>query len=193
MRFLITGEQYRNPLIKAIVLLFLTYIALFWLTNALMYFHKMGLTPASVIHYYLGSEEDFTEPVTYQGLLEVTHFHLFSMGILVLILTHLMLFVPLAMRTKIWLIILTFFAAVANEAGGWLVRFVHPGFAYFKIGAFLLLETTLAALLILVSAALILEKRGAHRDPALRRIAYKQQSPTKPSAYPDTRDPPVEC
>jgi hypothetical protein len=44
MRFLITGEQYRNPLIKAIVLLFLAYIALFWLTNALMYFHKMGLT-----------------------------------------------------------------------------------------------------------------------------------------------------
>jgi hypothetical protein len=82
---------------------------------------------------------------------------------------------------------------VANEAGGWLVRFVHPGFAYFKIGAFLLLETTLAALLILVSAALILEKRGTHRDPALRHITYKQQSSTKPSAYPDTRDPPVEC
>jgi hypothetical protein len=155
MRFSVTGEHQRNPLLKAIILLFLGYIALLWLTNALMYFHKMGLTPVSVVHYYLGSEKEFTQPISYQSLLEVAHFHLFSMGILVLILTHLMLFVPLAVRLKIWLIALTFFAAVANEAGGWLVRFVHPGFAYFKIGAFLLLETTLAALLILVSAALI--------------------------------------
>jgi len=164
MRFSITGEHQRNPLLKAIILLFLGYIALFWLTNGLMYFNKMGLTPSSIVHYYLGSEKDFTQPVSYQSLLEVLHFHLFSMGILVLILTHLMLFVPLPVRLKIWLIGLTFFSAVANEAGGWLVRFVHPGFAYFKIGSFLLLEGTLAALVILVGGALVAEKRNAFRD-----------------------------
>ncbi|MEN8260388.1 MAG: hypothetical protein ABFS02_07355 [Pseudomonadota bacterium] len=164
MRFTVTGEQRRNPLLKAIVLLFLGYTALFWITNALMYFHKMGLTPTSVTDYYLGSEEDFTQPVSYQGLLEVTHFHLFSMGILVLTLTHLVMFVPLNLRLKAWLISLSFIAAVANEAGGWLVRFVHPAFAYFKIGSFLMLEATLAALLVVVIVALIADKRNAYRD-----------------------------
>jgi hypothetical protein len=164
MRFSITGEHQRNPLLRAIVLLFMGYIALFWLSNGLMYFHKMGLTPGSVTQYYLGSEENFTQPISYQSLLEVLHFHLFSMGILVLILTHLMLFVPFSMRLKVWLIGLTFFSAVANEAGGWLVRFVHPGFAYFKIGAFLLLEGTLATLVIVVGGALLAGKRNAYRE-----------------------------
>lgn len=159
MRFMVTGEHQRNSLMRAIVLLFLGYIALLLVSNALMYFHKMGLTASSVVRYYLGSEEQFTQPVSYQSLLEISHFHLFSMGILVLVLTHLMLFVPLAERLKIWLIALTFSAGVANEAGGWLVRFVHPAFAYFKITTFLLLEATLAALLIVVTAALIAEGR----------------------------------
>jgi hypothetical protein len=111
------------------------------------------------VNYYLGSEEDFTQPISYQSLLEVTHFHLFSMGILVLTLAHLMLFTELAISLKIWLSGLTFFAAVADEAGGWLVRFVHPAFAYFKISSFLLLEITMAALIILVSASLIAAQR----------------------------------
>jgi hypothetical protein len=175
LRFSVTGEHQRNPLLKAIILLFLGYIALLWVTNGLMYFHKMGLTPSSVVRYYLGSEADFTQPLSYQSLLEVAHFHLFSMGVLVLILTHLMLFAPLAVRLKIWLIGLTFCAAVANEAGGWLVRFVHPGFAYFKIGAFLLLEGALAALLILVGAALAAGKRNAYRDTH----AHRRKTPRK--------------
>lgn len=177
MRFSITGEHRQNPLLKVIILLFLGYIALLWITNGLMYFHKMGLTPSSVTAYYLGSEEDFTQPISYQSLLEVTHFHLFSMGVLVLILTHLALFAPLSTRLKTWLIGLTFLTALANEAGGWLVRFAHPLFAYFKIGSFLLLETLLAALLVLVSASLFLTKRSASRDADM-------PSPQKKSSQP---------
>jgi hypothetical protein len=51
----------------------------------------MDLTPGSVISYYLGSEQDFTQPKSYQSMLEVSHFHVFSMGLLVLTLTHLMI------------------------------------------------------------------------------------------------------
>ncbi|MGH8548063.1 MAG: hypothetical protein ACRERU_05590 [Methylococcales bacterium] len=159
MRYFVTGEQHRQALLNALILMFLGYIVLLWLTNGMMYFHKMGLTADSVIAYYLGSEENFTQPRSYQGLLEVAHFHLFAMGILVLTLTHLMLMTELPVGLKIWLSGLTYASALANEAAGWLVRFVHPGFAYFKIGAFLLLETTLAALLIAVSISLILARR----------------------------------
>lgn len=155
MRYFVTGEQHRKALLNALVLMFLGYIALLWLSNGMMYFHHMDLTPGSVIAYYLGSEEQFTQPRSYQGMLEVSHFHLFSMGMLVLTLTHLMLMTDFSIRLKIWLSGLTYMSALADEAGGWLVRFVDPVFAWFKIAAFVLLEFSLAALLIVVIFALI--------------------------------------
>ena len=155
MRYFVTGEQHRKSLINALVLMFLVYIALLWVSNGMMYFHHMNLTPDSVVAYYLGSEEQFTQPRSYQGMLEVSHFHLFSMGMLVLTLTHLMLMTEFSVRLKIWLSSLTYAAALADELGGWLVRFVDPLFAYFKIAAFVVLELSLAALLIIVITALI--------------------------------------
>lgn len=155
MRYFVTGEQQRKSLLNALVLMFLGYIALLWLSNGLMYFHHMNLTPDSVITYYLGSEALFTQPRSYQGMLEVSHFHLFSMGMLIVTLTHLMLMTDFSVRLKIWLSSLTYLSALADEAGGWLVRFVHPLFAYFKIAAFLMLELSLVALLFVVIFSLI--------------------------------------
>jgi hypothetical protein len=146
VRFVITGEWNRNRLLQTIVVLYSLYVGGLWVTNALLYFAKMGLTPSSVVDYYRGNEEQFLSPRTYQGMLEVAHFHLFAMGMLLLVLTHLMLFVPLRDRTKAWLIALPFLAAALDEGGGWLVRFGHPAFAWLKIGGFLLLQGSLAAL-----------------------------------------------
>ncbi len=148
MRFVVTGEWTRNRLLQTIVVLYAVYVAGLWLTNALLYFSKMSLAPASVVEYYLGSEQRFLSPRSYQGLLEVSHFHLFAMGLLLLVLTHLMLFVPISNRAKAWLIVLPFGAAILDEGAGWLVRFGHPGFAWAKIGGFLLLQGSLAALII---------------------------------------------
>jgi hypothetical protein len=122
VRFVITGEWTRNRLLQTIVTLYALYVIGLWLTNALLYFSKMSLTAVSVIDYYLGSEERFLSPRSYQGLLEVSHFHLFAMGMLLLVLI--------------------------DEGAGWLVRFVSPNFAYAKIAGFLLLETSLAVLVV---------------------------------------------
>ncbi len=146
MRFVVTGEWTRNRLLQTIVVLFSLYVVGLWLTNALLYFSKMGLSPDSVVAYYLGSEERFLSPRSYQGLLEVSHFHFFAMGMLLLVLTHLMLFVPIRGSIKAWLIAVPFLAGFVDEGAGWLVRFAHPGFAYLKIAGFLLLETSLAVL-----------------------------------------------
>ena len=53
MRFVITGEWSRNRLLQTLIVLYCVYVALLWVTNALLYFQKMDLTPASVVHYYL--------------------------------------------------------------------------------------------------------------------------------------------
>ena len=147
MRFVITGEWNRNRLLQTIVILYALYVMLLWLTNALLYFEKMTLDPASVASYYLGNEAEYRSPRSYGGLLEVSHFHLFAMGMLLLVLTHLMLFIPAKGSTKAWLIAVPFLAGFLSGGSSWLVRFAHPGFAYLKIASFLLLQGSLAVLI----------------------------------------------
>ena len=60
--------------------------------------------------------KQFMLPRTYQGLLEVSHFHLFAMGMLLLVLTHLVLFVPLRNGVKAWLVAVPFASALLDEA-----------------------------------------------------------------------------
>jgi len=146
VRFFITGEWNRNRLLQTIVVLYSVYVAGLWVTNTFLYFTKMSLTADSVVRYYLGSEQEFLSPRSYQGLLEVSHFHLFAMGMLLLVLTHLMLFVPVKNEAKAWLIALPFASALLDEAASWLVRFAHPLFAYAKIAGFLALQASLAVL-----------------------------------------------
>ena len=149
MRYFVTGEWTRNRLLQVIVVLYSIYVSLLWVSNALLYFSKMSLAPASVVAYYLGDEEKFLSPRSYQGLLEVSHFHLFAMGMLLLVLTHLVLFIPLKNHWKAWLVAVPFLSGLLDEGAGWLVRFVHPGFAYRKITGFLLLQTSLLTLVVL--------------------------------------------
>ena len=145
---MITAEWTRNRLLQTIVVLYTVYVAALWVTNTLLYFNKMSLTYVSVVRYYLGDEERFLQPRTYQGMLEISHFHLFAVGMLLLVLTHLMLFVPLGNRAKAWLIAVPFFAAGLDEGASWLVRFAHPHFAWAKITGFLLLQGSLLALIV---------------------------------------------
>jgi hypothetical protein len=164
MRFVVTGEWTRNRLLKAIVCCFLVYTAILWVTNFGLYFAKMSLSPASVVEYFLGNEEKFAQPRSLIGLLEQLHFHSFAMGILLLTLTHLLLFVPLSMRFKAWTICLAFGSGISGELAGWGVRYVHPVFAYLKVGSFVLLQTILFVLIVTVFLALWRESPSAYSD-----------------------------
>lgn len=155
MRFFVTGEQNRQLLINTLILMFLGYVLLLWFSNGLMFFHKMSLTPDSIQSYYLGSESTFTQAKSYQSLLEVSHFHLFAMGMLILTLTHLMLMTDIPTYLKIWLSVIIYLSAIADELAGWLICYVDPVFAYFKILAFLSLELSLFALVIIVGISLL--------------------------------------
>ena len=154
MRFFISAEWTRNDLLKTIVWCFLVYTLILWVSNFGLYFSKMGLTPSSVVDYYRGNEDRYLQPRSFAGLLEMLHFHSFAMGILLLTLTHLLLFVPLPSRLKAWGIATAFVAGLAGELSGWAVRFVHPAFAWAKIGFFVLLQGVLLCLMIAVARAL---------------------------------------
>jgi hypothetical protein len=149
LRFVVTGEWDRNRLLQVIVVLYCLFVGLLWATNWMLYFDSMDLTTASVVDHYLGNEEEFRSPRTYRGMLEVAHFHLFAMGMLMMVLTHLSLFVPVKPGLKIALIVVPFFSAFFSEGAGWLVRWGGAGFAWTKIAGILLLQGSLAALVII--------------------------------------------
>ena len=146
MRFTVTGEWDHNRLLQVVVVLYCFFVILLWFTNWMLYFDAMDLTTASVVDHYLGNEEEFRAPRTYRGMVELAHFHLFAMGMLMMVLTHLALFVPVGTPLKIALIVVPFFSALASEGGGWLVRYGGAGFAWTKIAGLLLLQGSLAAL-----------------------------------------------
>ena len=76
---------------------------------------------------------------TRRKLLEVTHFHLFTVPVYLLIITHLFLLTGLGVRAKFGWITGGWLAALAHLAAPWLVHFGGGGFApvYVASGALL--------------------------------------------------------
>lgn len=170
MRFVVTGEWDRNGLLRLILFLFLVYTCLFWITNWVLWFQKMDLTPGSIAAYYLGDPDaEFGRPPRPLGsLAEISHFHLFAMGMLVMTLTHLLLFMPVSTKLKGTLVLVAFLSALVDEGGGWLVRFVHPGFAWLKLAGFLVFQTALFGLVLGLLSGVLRPRRNAYGDGAER-------------------------
>ena len=160
MRYLQDGSHLHQPLIRLTLGLTLVLLFAFWGTSFAMYFSRMGLDPASVVAYYNGSEAEFTRPRSAGSMLETSHMHLPMMGLVLLLLTHLLIFVPLGARWKRALIFAAFAFAVLSEGGGWLVRFVSPSLAAVKVGAFLGLQATMGFLLASLAVSLARPRRA---------------------------------
>jgi hypothetical protein len=150
-----------------IVLFFLFYCFAFWLTNFGLYM-EMGVSYQGVVEHYLGSPEKFTRPKSIRGLMEVSHFHLFAMGIFLVSLMHLLLFVPVNGLLKLALIVAAFTSAFLDEASGWLIVFVSPLFAYMKITSFVILQLSLITTIALSVWSVAMSKRNAYSDSAQR-------------------------
>lgn len=147
VKYLQGGGFQNNPLMRLTLGLMLLFMIGFVVTNFALYFSKMGLSPASVISYYNGSEEEFRPARTFQSMVEVSHMHLPMMAIIMLLLTHLVIFASFSKGGKLTFILVAFLSALFNEGAGWLVRFVHPDFAWLKIISFVALQGTLIFLL----------------------------------------------
>jgi magnesium-transporting ATPase (P-type) len=144
MKYMVNGSFLSKPLMRLTLIATLIFLATFWVTTAVMYFSKMGLTPQSVVDYYRGSEATYTPPRTFGSMLEVTHGHLPVMAMVALLLTHLFIFSGQSYRIKVWATVAFFAGAFFSEVASWLVRYVHPGFAWLKIAAFLTLQIAMA-------------------------------------------------
>lgn len=167
MRFTITGEWKTNHVLRLIIAIFLVFMGLFWLTNALLFFSHMSFSYDSVVAHYLGQPDEWggaAVPRSYKVLLELSHAHLFAMGILVLTMTHLLLFVPAPVKVKLWLVSATFLSALLSEASSWLMVYVSPLFAYLKLSMFVLFQLTLGGIVVMLVVALARGSRNGYSD-----------------------------
>jgi hypothetical protein len=129
---------------------------------------EMGLSYKGVVEHYLGSPEKFTHPKSIRGLMEVSHFHLFAMGIFLVALMHLLLFVPISGLFKMILIVAAFSSAFLDEASGWLIVFVSPIFAYLKIASFVTLQLSLIVTIGISVWSVWTSQRNAYTDSNVR-------------------------
>lgn len=140
----------------------MVFFVLLWLTNLLLYL-QIGFSYDSVVEYYRGSEANFRPPKSYLGMLEEAHFHFFSMAVILVTLNHLILFTTLGYLWKLLLIVSSFVSALGDIAGGWLIRYVSPDFAYLKIASVTVLQISLAALMIIIIWFLYGARKGSYQ------------------------------
>jgi len=148
MKYMQTGGFESQPLMRLTLGLTLGLLAAFWVTNLALYFAHMNLDPASVVTYYRGDEAGFLPPRSPQSMLEVTHMHLPMFALVLLLLTHLLIFAPIRFEIRVSFIVTAFASALLSEAAGWMTRFWHPGFGVLKVAMFVVFQVTLAFLMV---------------------------------------------
>ncbi|HKQ57892.1 MAG TPA: hypothetical protein VJY35_08475 [Candidatus Eisenbacteria bacterium] len=185
MKYLQSGGFQDQPLMRLTLGLALLLLAGFWVTNLTLYFAHMNLDPASVVSYYRGSEAEFRPARSALSMMEVTHMHLPMFALVLLLLTHLLIFSPMKTGAKVAFIVAAFGSALLSEAAGWMTRFWHPGFAWLKVAMFLTLQGMLAYLI--VALGLVLARGRAGRGGRGR--AREGYTPPPRTAHPTGRPP----
>ncbi len=149
LRFFISPDIRKNSLLRLIIVFTVLFFVLLWVTNLLLYL-QIGFSYDSVVEYYRGSEANFRPPKSYLGMLEEAHFHFFSMAVILVTLNHLILFTALGNVWKLLLIVSSFLSALGDIMGGWLIRYVSADFAYLKIASVIVLQVSLALLMVII-------------------------------------------
>ena len=115
MKYMEQGGYQNNPLTRLTLWGTFVFLTGLWASSFGMYFTRMGLSPASVVSYYRGSEETFQPARTFGSMVESSHGHFAMMAMVLLVLTHLYVFVPGPRRLKAFFVAGTFGATSAGS------------------------------------------------------------------------------
>jgi hypothetical protein len=159
---------------------FATMVAIVMATGAVLFARKIGFDGEHVRAFYLGSEAGFAPPRSLAGLLEVAVPHLLAVPLLVFVTLHLVAFAFGARRRPFGLLAGITWACVAAGIGaGFAIRFAWPGLAPLKVVAFVGLEATMLAWLLLLVAAVLRPSRRETRPGGLTGSAAVPPRPVR--------------
>ena len=85
-----------------LVYTFFLFLMLAGFTFSFFWAHSMtGLSPQGIANHYRGSDATFGEPMSFRELAEITHFHLFTMPVVFMILVHVLYLTSAGSRLKV--------------------------------------------------------------------------------------------
>jgi hypothetical protein len=98
-------------------------------TFSFFWAHSMtGLSPQGIADHYLGSDATFGEPMSFRELAEITHFHLFTMPVVFMILVHVLYLTTAGNGLKRAMTWMAFGGVTLDLVSPWLIRYVSPAF-----------------------------------------------------------------
>lgn len=98
-------------------------------TFSFFWAHSMtGLSPQGIAEHYRGSDATFGEPMSFRELAEITHFHLFTMPVVFMILIHVMYLTSASHTLKAVVTWAGFGGVILDLLSPWLISYVSPVF-----------------------------------------------------------------
>jgi hypothetical protein len=126
-----------------VVLLFLGFVGVQAVSAAALFAMKLGLTPARIEQFYLGTA--MARPRSLTGLFEVMVPHLIAVPLTLFIVIHLVAWAGIVGARAVRLLArVSFGVAAISVVAGLGVRYLWPALSVLKLAAFLGVEATLA-------------------------------------------------
>jgi len=120
--------------IRVIYTLFIVFALVGHLSFILISVYRIGPTVSEIVRHYRGDpSNEMSFPKEFMELLEVTHFHAYIEGILLLVLAHLFAAAPLAKKIKMTVIATAFGSTFLDLSAPWLIRYLTPYAAYLQV------------------------------------------------------------
>lgn len=112
--------------------------------------HSMtGLSPQGIADHYRGSDATFGEPMSFRELAEVTHFHLFTMPVVFMILAHVLYLTNANSSLKAWTTWLSFAGVGLDLISPWLITYVSPVFVLTMLTGDTLMMATFLVMMVI--------------------------------------------
>ena len=86
------------------------------------------LTPKGIAAHYRGSDASFGEPMSFGHLAETSHFHLFTMPVVFLIMVHVLYLTMASPFVKVMTTWISFLGVTLDLVSPWLITYVSPVF-----------------------------------------------------------------
>ncbi len=125
-----------------------------------------GLSPQGIANHYRGSDATFGEPMSFRELAEITHFHLFTMPVVFMILVHVLYLTMASNRLKVLMTWMGFGGVILDLISPWLIRYVSPMFVMTMLGGDILMTVSF-----LVMMAIPLYEMWVVKQPLMAREA----------------------
>ncbi len=116
---------------RHIRLVYTLFLILMFVGFAFSFFwaHSMtGLSPQGIADHYRGSDATYGEPMSFRELAEITHFHLFTMPVVFIILIHVLYLTMASNGLKVSLTWIAFGGVGLDLISPWLITYVSPFF-----------------------------------------------------------------